>query len=52
MSLSTILLAILLILWGVSLLGLIAVSGVILGILALATGLLLFFERYLPRRAA
>jgi hypothetical protein len=42
------LLAILLILWGISLLGVIALSSVLLGILAIITGLLLLFERYVP----
>lgn len=48
MSLSTLLLAVFLILWGVSTLGWIAVSSFILGILAFAAGVLLLIEAAHP----
>ena len=48
MSLSTVLLAIVLILWGLSLTGVFAVPSVVLGVLAIVTGLLFLFERYVP----
>lgn len=48
MTVSSVLLALLLILWGLSLTGLVAVPGVLLGILALITGIVMFVERFHP----
>jgi hypothetical protein len=47
MSLSTVLLAVTMIAWGISLLG-VSVPAVVLGVLALATGIALLAERYFP----
>lgn len=44
MSISTLLLAVTLILWGLSLTGLVAVSALVLGIFALITGILILLE--------
>lgn len=48
MSLSTLLLAVFLILWGVSTLGWIPVSAFILGLLAFITGVLILLESAHP----
>lgn len=48
MALSNVLLAILLILWGLTLTGVFSVPSVVLGVFAIVTGLLILFDRYGP----